>query len=130
MHAVEAVSSNYMLQTVFTTVKIVFVGYSAMTPCGLAGGYQRSCRTCCLRLYFCLADGGSVFLRNVRCLYIVTQNLVTRAKQFELKSWPCISERLIATWLVSVSCRRPRGSVWLCTNIFRASFVSHMPAVS
>jgi hypothetical protein len=27
MHAVEVVSSNYMLQTVFTAVKIVVVGF-------------------------------------------------------------------------------------------------------
>ena len=62
MHAVEVVSSNYMLQTVFTSVKIVFVGFSAMSPCSVAGGHRRLCRTCCLRFYFRRVDGGSMFL--------------------------------------------------------------------
>jgi len=59
MHTFDVVSSYYMLQTVVTTVKIVFVGFSAMTPCSVAGGYQHLCRTCCLRLYFYPVVGGS-----------------------------------------------------------------------
>jgi hypothetical protein len=46
---------------VFTAVKMKMVVFRIVTPCGLAGVYER------FRITYCFSpeDGGSMFLRNV-----------------------------------------------------------------